>query len=120
MQRKPNHTCRICGAAYYACAQCDRQKNWRAYCDTPEHYQVFQVLLMYSRHMIDAVEAASMLNNLGINPDTTNSFTPQKVEEIRAIFAAAKPVEEVVEPISEENCETDVPKTRIKSRRSDA
>lgn len=120
MQRKPNHTCRICGTAYYACGDCDKRQSWRSFCDTPEHYQVFQVLLMYARHMIGAPEAVDMLTNIGIDPDNLIGFVPQKVAEIRAIFAAAQP--EVVEedPVTENICETDVRKTRSKSRRSDA
>lgn len=120
MQRKPNHTCRICGTAYYACSQCDKQRNWRAFCDTPEHYQVFQVLLMYTRRLIDAQEASHTLASLGIDPDHLEGYVPQKVKEIRAIFMAAQPsvIENIAEPTK--NCETDVSKTKSKSRRSDA
>lgn len=116
MDRKPNHNCRICGTAYFACAQCDKMKNWRAFCDTPEHYQVFQVLLMYSRSIIDAEEAASQLANMGIAPGKMDNIIPQKVAEISAIFAEAYPP---VQPI-DYNCETDAPKTKKKTRRSDA
>ena len=75
---------------------------------------------MYARHMIGAPEAVDMLTNLGIDPDNLIGFVPQKVAEIRAIFAAAQP--EVVEedPVIENICETDELNTRSKSRRSDA
>lgn len=119
MDRKPNHTCRVCGTAYYACAKCDKQKNWRAFCDTPECFQIFQVLLMYSRNIIDADEATANLISLGITPDNHDGLLPQKVAEVASVFEAANQSEVKSEP-DEENCETDVLKTRKKSRRSDA
>ena len=108
MTQKPNHTCRICGTRYYACSQCDKRKNWRAFCDKPECYQVFQVLLLYARELIDATEAAETLMNLGVTPDNCRGMLPQKVAEISAVFEAAKPVAVQEEPVLDNNCETDV------------
>lgn len=86
----PNHTCKICGAQYYACNDCDKLRNWRSMCDTPKHYQIYQVLIMYSRDLVSREEAASMLDHLGVTPDTIGNFLPDKIAEIQKILPIAK------------------------------
>ena len=88
--QKNNHICKICGAEYYACDGCDTRKTWRSFCDLPEHYQVYQILLMYSRKMISADEATETLEANGILPDTAHGFTSEKIEQIREIFNQSK------------------------------
>ena len=82
----PNHICKICGAAYYACNQCDQRHTWRSVCDTPEHYQIYQVLIMFSRDMISRDEAANMLTTLGVTSESVLAFPPEKIDEIMSII----------------------------------
>lgn len=89
--KESNHICRVCGTAYYACNACDRQQNWRAFCDTPEHYQVYQALVMYTRGILPADEARAMLEDIGVTPDL-DGLTPAKQAEIAELFGqCAKP-----------------------------
>ena len=120
MSKKPNHTCRICGVQYYACSKCDKLKNWRAFCDTPEHYQVFQILLMYARGMIDAGEAAMQLSTLGVQKNSLNGFTPQKVEEIYGIFDAAASANADIDNDDKNSSEPVTKENKKKTRSSDA
>lgn len=78
--RKPNHTCKVCGKAYYACNACDQMRSWRAMCDTPEHYQIYQTLILYTRRMIDKFEAASMLDSVGVDLEQLGNFTPSTAD----------------------------------------
>lgn len=115
--RKANRICKVCGVSYYACPDSVRLQNWRSVCDTPEHYQVYQALIMYSRGMIDARSAADMLAGTGITPDTIGALAPQKQDEIRGVFAAAQAE---AQPQSTETYTTDADKSRTtkKARRS--
>lgn len=47
MAQKPNHKCVICGAAYYACNDCDKHRSWRAVACTPECYQTYLAFILY-------------------------------------------------------------------------
>ena len=87
--RKGNRICKVCGVSYYACPDSVRLQNWRSMCDTPEHYQIYQTLVMYAREMITASTAVEMLTGIGVTPDTIDGLDPQKQDEIRGIFAAA-------------------------------
>ena len=84
--REPNHTCKVCGARYYACDSCDRLRNWRSMCDTPEHYQIYQTLRLYTRRMIDKFEAASMLDNAGVDLEHMEEFTPSTADLVWEIM----------------------------------
>lgn len=100
MPKQPNHTCRMCGTAYYACEMCDKQRNWRAFCDTPEHYQVFQILMMRARELITIDEACEMLENVGATLTNLGEYTPQKIEEIQNIYAKRTKTEVAVKNTS--------------------
>ena len=103
----------MCGVSYYACPDSVRLQNWRSMCDTPEHYQIYQTLVMYARDMITASTAVEMLTSIGVTPDTIDGLDPQKQDEIRGIFAAAQAAEQ-----SQDNADTSENTSSKKARRS--
>lgn len=82
-------------------------------CDTPEHYQIYQTLVMYAREMITTSTAVEMLTSVGITPDTIDGLDPQKQDEIRGIFAAAQAAAR-----SHDNADTSENTSSKKTRRS--
>ena len=90
MNKKHNHSCKICGKTYYACPKCDELQNWRAFCDTSEHYQIFQILLLYGRNLIPVSEAAAMLR-YKLNGVDMSAFLQSKQDEISKILALDAP-----------------------------
>ena len=55
-------------------------------CDTPEHYQIYQTLILYTRRMIDKFEAASMLDNAGVDLEHMEEFTPNTADLVWEIM----------------------------------
>ena len=70
---KPNHTCIICNASYYACDDCDSKigKSWRGLCCNPLHYQIHFIVIGLRDKTMNENEAKSFLNHLGV---TTNDI----------------------------------------------
>lgn len=83
----PNHVCKACGVAYYACEKCDKMRSWRAVADTIEHYQVYQILVLYSRNELSKADARKQLHNAGVSMASADEYTPGNAEMIREIFA---------------------------------
>lgn len=81
--KKPNHTCKACGAQYWACDACDAKKfvSWRAVACCPEHYQAYLVLWEYGNKKIDKERAASFLKEIGAE-DWVNAPSKNLIDEI--------------------------------------
>jgi hypothetical protein len=37
-------TCVICGKQYKACVDCAKYGGWKALCDTPDHYRIYEII----------------------------------------------------------------------------
>ena len=105
MDHKPNHRCRVCGKEYYACISCaDRQRQqygidpWRSIADTTTHYQIYILMIRYTRHEETAWEIRQQLERLDLSDLET--FPPQNQALIREILMADNPDKEQ-EPIAE-------------------
>lgn len=64
---KPNATCAICGKPYrmcYSCKKNDRSLVWKRFCDTPEHYKIYQLVHGYTTGLYTKSEAKRKLKNI--------------------------------------------------------
>lgn len=102
---KPNATCAICGKPYrmcYSCKKNDGSMVWKRFCDTPEHYKIYQLVHGYTTGLYTKSEAKRKLKNI----DTSD------IDELRShirdilmdIMGSDKSGEPVVE--DKENTET--------------
>lgn len=66
---KPNAKCAICGTPYHMCMSCSKDKGlvWKRFCDTPEHYKIYQVVHGYTTSLYTKTEAAKKLNNIDLS-----------------------------------------------------
>lgn len=66
-KKKYNATCAICGKPYNMCYSCDKknaQLVWKRFCDTPEHYKIYQVVHGYTTGLYTKAEADKKLKNI--------------------------------------------------------
>lgn len=102
---KPNATCAICGKPYRMCYSCKKNDGtlvWKRFCDTPEHYKIYQLVHGYTTGLYTKSEAKRKLKNI----DTSD------IDELRShirdilmdIIGSDKSGESVVE--DKENTET--------------
>ncbi len=85
-----NHTCILCGAAYYACDDCSRVKSytaWRTVCCSRQHYLIYMVLKSYQAGLTDAETACKELVDLGISREKTDEWTEGAKHLLAEIFA---------------------------------
>lgn len=80
MSREPNTWCRVCGAAYFHCTDCERVRSWRTVCDTPAHFQLFLILHEY-REAGDASAARTALDHIGF-PGADFSVLLPEIQQI--------------------------------------
>lgn len=99
MEKKPNRRCRVCGTWYYACESCaDKQRRtyglepWRAVAESPVHYQIYMLLISYTRQEETAWAVKQQMERLDLSDLET--FTPQNQELIREILNAENPEQE--------------------------
>lgn len=66
---KPNAKCAICGTPYHMCMSCGKDKGlvWKRFCDTPEHYKIYQVIHGYTTGLYTKTEAAKKLKNIDLS-----------------------------------------------------
>lgn len=98
MAEKNNAKCSICGRDYYMCLSCKDTMSihpWKAFCDTAEHYKVFQVVKGYSTKVYTKDEARTKLKN--INLEDLESYRPHIKKIIKDILREEKPVVKTVE-----------------------
>ena len=83
MDKKPNHICKACGAAYWACNDCDSKKmiTWRAVACCPEHFQAYVTLWEYNNQKISKEEARNVLAQFGAG-EWVNTPSQKLIDEI--------------------------------------
>lgn len=66
---KPNAKCAICGTPYHMCMSCGKDKGlvWKRFCETPEHYKIYQVVHGYTTGLYTKTEAAKKLKNIDLS-----------------------------------------------------
>lgn len=66
---KPNAKCAICGTPYHMCMSCGKDKGlvWKRFCDTPEHYKIYQVVHGYTTGLYTKAEADKKLKNIDLS-----------------------------------------------------
>ena len=72
-----NAMCSICGRPYHMCASCRdiiEANPWKMFCDTSEHYKVFQIVRGFNTDVYTKDEAKNRLNNVDLSDK--NSFRP--------------------------------------------
>lgn len=86
MDRTPNHICKACGVAYWACNDCDSKKmiTWRAIACCPEHFQAYTVLWEYGQQKISKDDAKLMLEQFGAG-EWVNAPGQKLLDEIFAV-----------------------------------
>ena len=69
--------CSICGRPYHMCASCKdtiKANPWKMFCDTSEHYKIFQIVRGFNTNVYTKDEAKNRLNNVDLSDK--NSFRP--------------------------------------------
>lgn len=92
MNKKLNHKCKVCGAQYHACNDCDKNSkgvlSWRSLCDTEQHYKIYQIILWYCRGTIDESEAREMLNKCDLSDK--GNYTESTLQLLDKIYYIPK------------------------------
>lgn len=67
--KKYNATCSICGKPYNMCNSCrhDSPIIWKKFCDTAEHYKIYQIVHGYTTGIYTDAEAAKRLGNVNLS-----------------------------------------------------
>lgn len=94
---KLNAKCAICGTPYHMCMSCGKDKSliWKRFCDTPEHYKIYQVVHGYTTGLYTKAEADKKLKN--IDTSDIDELRPNIREILVGIMGNDKKVEPVVE-----------------------
>lgn len=94
---KLNAKCAICGTPYHMCMSCGKDKGlvWKRFCDTPEHYKIYQVVHGYTTGLYTKAEADKKLKN--IDTSDVDELRPNIREILVGIMGNDKKVEPVVE-----------------------
>lgn len=101
MTNKLNAKCAICGKPYHMCMSCGKDKGlvWKRFCDTPEHYKIYQLVHGYTTGLYTKAEAKRKLNNI----DTSD------IDELRAnirdILVGIMGDDKKVEPVVDDKAE---------------
>lgn len=102
-KKKYNATCSICGKPYNMCYSCDKknaQLIWKRFCDTPEHYKIYQVVHGYTTGLYTKAEAKRKLKNI----DTSD--IDELRSNIREILVDIMGNDKKVEPVVEGKAES--------------
>lgn len=99
---KLNAKCAICGTPYHMCMSCGKDKGlvWKRFCDTPEHYKIYQVVHGYTTGLYTKTEAAKKLKNIDL------SDIDKLRENIREILVGIMGNDKKVEPVVEGKAES--------------
>lgn len=96
MDNKPNRKCRICGAAYHACMDCAARQRarygvepWRAIAESPLHYQVYSLLIDYTRKAQPVSEIKIELQRLHLTD--VDTYLPENRKLVEEILAYQEP-----------------------------
>lgn len=101
-KNKYNATCAICGKPYHMCMSCGKDKSlvWKRFCDTSEHYKIYQVIHGYTTGLYTDAEANKKLANIDLSDlDELRPNIKEIIKKIRSLRAkkAKKPVANEVE-----------------------
>ena len=98
---KLNAKCAICGKPYHMCYSCGKDKGliWKRFCDTPEHYKIYQLVHGYTTGLYTKAEAKRKLKN--IDTSDIDELRPNIREILVGIMGNDKKVEPVVEDKTE-------------------
>ena len=98
---KLNAKCAICGKPYHMCMSCGKDKGlvWKRFCDTPEHYKIYQLVHGYTTGLYTKAEAKRKLKN--IDTSDIDELRPNIREILVGIMGNDKKVEPVVEDKTE-------------------
>lgn len=101
MTNKLNAKCAICGKPYHMCMSCGKDKGlvWKRFCDTPEHYKIYQLVHGYTTGLYTKAEAKRKLKN--IDTSDIDELRPNIREILVGIMGNDKKVEPVVEDKTE-------------------
>lgn len=92
---KPNATCAICGKPYVMCYSCGKDKKtiWKRFCDTAEHYKIYQLVHGYTTGLYTDAEALEKMKHIDMSD--LEELRPNIKEILKKIIAsgehAAKP-----------------------------
>lgn len=102
MTNKLNAKCAICGTPYHMCISCGKDKGlvWKRFCDTPEHYKIYQLVHGYTAGLYTKAEAKRKLKNI----DTSD--IDELRENIREILVGIMGNDKKVEPVVEDKAES--------------
>lgn len=70
------------------CVSCEKNKSWKRFCDTLEHYYIFSVLMKY-RNDRDKESAREALERRGIQPADADGFVPAAAALVREILCGS-------------------------------
>lgn len=93
-----NAVCSICGKPYHMCASCKdaiKANPWKMFCDTSEHYKIFQIVRGFNTNVYTKDEAKNRLNNVDLSDK--NSFRPH-IKQIIDDILFEPVVEKVITP----------------------
>ena len=101
-KKKYNATCAICGTPYHMCMSCGKDKGliWKRFCDTPEHYKIYQLVHGYTTGLYTKAEAKRKLKN--IDTSDIDELRPN----IREILVGIMGNDKKVEPVAEDKAES--------------
>ena len=101
-KKKYNATCAICGKPYHMCMSCGKDKGlvWKRFCDTPEHYKIYQLVHGYTTGLYTKAEAKRKLKN--IDTSDIDELRPN----IREILVGIMGNDKKVEPVAEDKAES--------------
>lgn len=114
MNGQANHSCKICGVGYYACNDCDKTGNWRAYACSVEHYQLYNVLAFYNKGVATKTETVACLKSMGITKEAAEKFIPGVRDKV--IELLTEPVAAVTVVTEEKVSEDKAPVVNTKKK----
>lgn len=91
--RKGMVNCVVCGSEYEVCRRCPtttRNTPWRVICDTPVHYQVYQLIQEIKMGILTNEDAKEMLAHINITKEDVESFLPDARDFLLPIFDEPK------------------------------
>lgn len=115
MTEKPNHWCKICGVGYYACNDCDKTGNWRAYACSVEHYQLYNVLAFYNKGVTTKTETVACLKSMDITKETAEKFIPGVRDKVIELLTEPVVVVVAEEPVVETEVKAPIVNSKKKS-----
>lgn len=106
MSKNLNSTCRLCGAEYERCDNCDKLKHvltsWKMISETEEHYKIFCVLRNYNLGKIKKEETVNQLSNYDLSDvdkwtNEANKVLVKELTKTPKLMQYKKKVEKVEE-----------------------